>query len=219
MEVEVLFSTDGILALNKPAAMVSQGPKTSTIPELCELVRTRYPYGHIAHRIDQFTSGINLAGVSRHQLSYLQTNWHQITRKIYLAIINNPPWSEKIVNTPIKGKSAVTSFTLLERSGAFALVQCQLVKNGRTHQIRRHLKLIGSPIIGDQKYKGSQTEARAGQLLHAWCMEVRLPDGSWATIYAPIPDDFRKFDFVWSQWDAQSNIAIETWTVPSDWKR
>ena len=84
MEVGVLFSSGGILALNKPAGMISQGPKTSDIPELWELLRTRYPSGHVAHRIDQFTSGVNLAGVSRSQLRYLQSNWHQITRKAYL---------------------------------------------------------------------------------------------------------------------------------------
>ena len=44
MKVEVLFSSNGILALNKPVGMCSQGPKTSAIPELWELVRV-YPPG------------------------------------------------------------------------------------------------------------------------------------------------------------------------------
>ena len=223
MEVGVLFSSDGILALNKPPGMCSQGPKTSDIPELWELLRTHHPGGHVAHRIDQFTSGINLAGASRRQISYLMSNWHQITRKTYLAVISNPTWNERVVDTPLKGKSAITAFTVLERSGPLALVQCQLVQNGRTHQIRRHLKSIGAPIVGDRKYKGPKTEVRSGQLLHAWRMEVRLPDdsgkpGPWTTIQAPIPNDYKQIDFDWSRWDANANTTLENWTVPSGWR-
>ena len=225
MEVGVLFSKDSILALNKPAGMISQGPKTSDIPELWELFRTYYPNGHIAHRIDQFTSGINLAGASRSQISYLMGNWHQITRKSYLAVTSNPMmWSEKVVDTPLKGKSAATAFTVLEKSGLLTLVQCQLIQNGRMHQIRKHLKSIGLPIVGDQKYNGPKTRARFGQLLHAWRIEIQLPNdsgnpGSWATIQAPIPDDFKQFGFNWNQWDSQCNSALEYWPVPSNWRR
>lgn len=223
MEVGVLFCDGGILALNKPPGMCSQGPKTSDIPELWELLRTHHPDGHVAHRIDRDTSGINLAGASRRQISYLMRNWHQITKKIYLAIVSNPPWSEKVVDTPLKGKSAITAFTVLERFGSFALVQCQLVQNGRTNQIRRHLKSIGAPILGDQKYKGPKTKVRSGQLLHAWRIEVRLPDdsgkpGPWTTIQAPIPDDFKQFKFDWSRWDTNANAVLEGWTVPSGWR-
>lgn len=225
MNVGVLFSHDGILALNKPPGMCSQGPKTSDIPEVWELVRMYHPEGHVVHRIDRFTSGVNLVGASRRQIRYLMMNWHEITRKSYLAIIRNPAWNERTVSTPIGGKSATTAFTVLERCGVFALVRCELVQNGRTHQIRRHLKSIGCPIVGDCKYGGSRTNARAGQLLHAWRLEVRLPDeagnpsSSWTTIQAPIPDDFKRFGFNWSRWDVQANVVSEVWPVPSGWRQ
>src|SRR3989344_5254270 len=219
MEVGVLFSESGFLALNKPAGMISQGPKTSDIPELWELLREYYPEGHVAHRIDQFTSGINLAGTSRQRIGYLMRNWYHITKKTYLAVIANPAWNEKTVATPLNGKSAVTSFQVLERSGKFALTKCQLVQNGRTHQIRQHLRSIDHPIVGDRKYGGLMTTARSGQLLHAWRMGVRLPDESgspsaWTTIQAPIPDDFKQFNFSWSLWDSQATPTLATWAVP-----
>lgn len=219
MEVGVLFSNGGILALNKPAGLISQGPGKGKFPELWEVVRSRYKGGNIAHRIDQFTSGINLAGTSRQQIGYLMCNWHQITKKVYLAIAKSPTWDEKIVDKPLKGKAAVTSFQVLERCGSVALIRCELVQNGRTHQIRRHLKLVGSPIVGDQKYGGPATKIRDGQLLHAWRIEVRLPDesgkkpGLWTTIQAPIPDDFRSYGFNWSLWDEEAKTTLETWPV------
>jgi len=222
MEVGVLFSQDGILALNKPPGMCSQGPKTSSVPELWELLRMYHPSGHIAHRIDCFTSGINLMGASRLQLRYLQGNWHQITKKVYLAIVKNPKWDERVVSTPISGKSAITSFQVLERYDSVALIQCELVQNGRTHQIRRHLKSIGSPIVGDRKYHGPTTDAREGQLLHAWRMQVRLPEsgkpGSWVTIQAPIHEDFKRYHFDWSRWDAEASVTSDRWPVPLNWR-
>ncbi|MBI2065137.1 MAG: RNA pseudouridine synthase [Candidatus Yanofskybacteria bacterium] len=220
MQVGVLFSRDGFLALNKPPGMCSQGPKDTDIPELWEMVRSIYPTGFVAHRIDKFTSGVNLAGVSKTQIGYLARHWHSITQKTYLAITRCPKWDETIVDRSLNGKSAITGFRVLERSGSFALMECRLLQNGRTHQIRKHLKSVGSPIVGDRKYNGPVTEARLGQMLHAWRMEVRLPDesgkpGPWTTIQAAVPDDFRSFDFNWHHWDSGANDTLEDWVVPT----
>ena len=67
------------------------------------------------------------------------------------------------------------------------------------------------------------TTARSGQLLHAWRMEVRLPDGSgdpgvWTTVQAPIPDDFKQFNFCWSFWDSKAASTLTTWAVPYGWR-
>lgn len=218
MKLEVLFSRGDILGLNKPAGMISQGPGGGRFPELWEVIRQRHPAGNVVHRIDQFTSGINLAATSRVGIRYMMSNWHQITKKRYLAIILNPFWNETVVEKTLDGKTATTAFTVLERNGCFALVQCELVKNGRQHQIRRHLKSLGSPIVGDRKYKGLWSDARQGQLLHAWRMEFRLPNdmsnpGHWTSIQAPVPDDFKAFRFNWARWDHDSNTAIADWPV------
>jgi len=219
MKIGMLFEKDGILALNKPAGVITQGPGGGKLLELWEVVRSRYNRGSIAHRIDQYTSGINLAGVSRRQVGYLMRNWHQITHKVYLAIAKSPVWDEKVVSKPIGGKSAITSFQVLERCGSVALLRCELVQNGRTHQIRRHLKSVGSPVVGDRKYGGPATTARAGQLLHAWRMEIRLPNENgkpgteWTIVQSPIPDDFKTYGFNWSQWDEGANEVLETWPI------
>lgn len=211
MQVDVLFSRDSLLALNKPAGICSQGPGEEI--ELWQLARARFPMGNIPHRLDQHTSGVHLATTARSMTRYLMANWHEITRKCYLAVILAPKWEKITVGTPIKGKSAVTEFTVLERADEFALVLCQLIQNGRMHQIRQHLRSVGSPIVGDKKYKGPKTSLRAGQLLHAWHMEVRLPNGEWIAIQAPIPDDFRQLPFAWDRWDAGASSVLESWPV------
>lgn len=58
------------------------------------------------------------------------------------------------------GKTAVTHYKVLERFGYVTLVECVL-ETGRTHQIRAHMKHIGHPLFGDERYGG--TEILRGQ--------------------------------------------------------
>ena len=58
------------------------------------------------------------------------------------------------------GKSAVTHYRILERFGYVTLVEC-ILETGRTHQIRTHMKHIGHPLFGDERYGG--TEILRGQ--------------------------------------------------------
>lgn len=224
MEVGLLLSRNGFLALNKPAGMCTwSNPRehSTDVPQLWELIMMRHRKGRHAHRIDQFTSGINLAGISENPVRCLMYNWHTITKKHYLAIIENPEWDKKVIDMPLNGdQSATTSFTVVERSNSFALVQCQLVENGRYHQIRQHLMWLKSPIVGDLKYGGLKTDVRAGQMLHAWRMKVLLPgDRFWTSIQAPIPEDFKQFNFDWERWNTGANSTLGTWEVPTGWRR
>lgn len=58
------------------------------------------------------------------------------------------------------GKSAITHYRILERFGYVTLVEC-ILETGRTHQIRAHMKHIGHPLFGDERYGG--TEILRGQ--------------------------------------------------------
>ena len=49
------------------------------------------------------------------------------------------------------GRRAVTEYCVLERFGAYTYIECAL-QTGRTHQIRVHMKQMGHPVVGDEKY-------------------------------------------------------------------
>ncbi len=53
------------------------------------------------------------------------------------------------------GKPAVTHYRVLERFGYVTLVECRL-ETGRTHQIRAHMRHIGHPLFGDERYGGTE---------------------------------------------------------------
>jgi tRNA pseudouridine65 synthase len=65
---------------------------------------------------------------------------------------------------------------------------------GRTHQIRRHLKKHGHPIVGDARY-GDLRHSRAFRerlgsnrlLLHARSLRFRWPGGAECAVVAPLP--------------------------------
>lgn len=246
-KVDVIWSSmDGITIVNKRAGMLSElddmtelSPKYQG-PMVIELAQSLIPSARLAHRIDCFTSGILLIACDEANLEYLSyPNWQEITRnKRYLAIILNPPWDKIRVDTPIVGrrdriaKFAVTDFTVLERSGPFALVLCELIQSGRTHQIRKHLQSIGFPIVGDRVYRGFTSIARpGGQLLHAYQIELQPPlprdrprdrlvrSGTWVKVQAPIPADFRQYPFDWERWDKGANRVIKRWEYPMNWPR
>ena len=53
------------------------------------------------------------------------------------------------------GKPAVTHYRVVERLGYVTLVECVL-ETGRTHQIRAHMRHIGHPLFGDERYGGTE---------------------------------------------------------------
>jgi tRNA pseudouridine65 synthase len=79
-----------------------------------------------------------------------------------------------------------------------SLMQCKPV-TGRKHQIRRHLKHIGHPIVGDSRHgKGVLNRACEGYFgagrLWLSCTQMVLTrrDGSELVIDAPLEADFEQ---------------------------
>lgn len=54
-----------------------------------------------------------------------------------------------------QAKEAITHWRVLEQFPYVTLVECRL-ETGRTHQIRVHMKHIGHPLFGDEKYGGHE---------------------------------------------------------------
>ena len=71
-------------------------------------------------------------------------------------------------------------------------------QTGRTHQIRVHLKYLGFPIVGDDKYGGRRTSRLdkrwcPRQFLHAGKISFYHPsDGRLLTFESPLPEDLKK---------------------------
>ncbi|MCH9627381.1 MAG: Ribosomal large subunit pseudouridine synthase D [Chlamydiales bacterium] len=217
--LDILFEDDHLIAINKPAGMVVHpaiGNWTGTFVNALLYHCKQLPQGKtlrpgIVHRLDKETSGVLVAAKNeRAQQLMVEKFANRKIEKEYLAIcIGNP--GDRLIEGNI-GRHPVRrkEMALLKEGGRLARTQCQSIahtsqlsllrlfpETGRTHQLRVHLKSVGSPILGDTVYGNLPLNKKLGakrQLLHAYRLHFTHPICEEAIeLKAPIPQDMRTF--------------------------
>jgi 23S rRNA-/tRNA-specific pseudouridylate synthase len=132
-------------------------------------------------RLDRPTSGLVVAALSREALAAIEPSWRRgDVRKEYVALVRGRPSSQRI-DIPLVGRrphqrgkglveeacTEIHSVSTTTTGPALTLVVAEIF-SGRTHQIRRHLKAIGHPIVGDPRYGARGDDGDGGLMLHAW---------------------------------------------------
>ncbi len=167
-------------------------------------VRKVYPL----HRLDRATSGVLLFALESdiaHQMSD-QFVQHRVEKR-YLALVRGVAPERGRIDKPLRknGKTGdfVDASTEFRRLATLPTLprETSLVEvrpfSGRLHQVRRHMKSLNHPLIGDANYgKGDinrDMRARYGLqrlALHAWGLTVSHPQtGNDLRLVAPIPED------------------------------
>jgi tRNA pseudouridine65 synthase len=199
---KVLYRTAALVAVDKPSGLaVHRGQSRDPIHAL-ELVRdTVGAYVYPVHRLDRATSGVLVFALSADAARAVGGAFERgEVEKRYLALVRGNPPDEAIVEHPLSqedgkpAQEARTSIFTRARYGRYALVEA-IPKTGRTHQIRRHLKHLSCPIIGDVRYgKGDHNRYFRSELglhrlaLHATSLSLLEPStGERVTIRAPLP--------------------------------
>jgi 23S rRNA pseudouridine1911/1915/1917 synthase len=187
----------------------------SIIPQIVkgsvsEILAARRP--GIVHRLDKDTSGIIITAKNTASENWLQTEFreHRV-KKEYIAIVcGRPPHESGDIRTQIirdprnrkiytavtgttAGKFARTLYQCIESFGNYSFLRI-LLKTGRTHQIRVHMKYLGCPILGDPLYgKIDKNFTNATLMLHARMLCIRLPEQAvFSRFISPVPVRFKK---------------------------
>lgn len=199
----VLYQSAALVAVDKPSGLcVHRGQSRDAVHAL-ELVRDQVgAYVYPVHRLDRATSGVLLFALTADAARELGSAFAGgLVEKRYVALVRGAPPDHVRLSHPLSQEDgrtpqpAVTTLRTLARYGRYAWVEA-FPETGRTHQIRRHLKHLSCPIIGDVRYgKGDhnrffRTRYDLHRLaLHAASVEVRDPAAnSSVMIAAPIPE-------------------------------
>ena len=127
---------------------------------------------YIVHRLDRDTSGLLVFAKNEYAKRRLQDCWKNIvTERKYVAVLCGEVEKDKdtVVSNLVENKAfmtysvhtgsdegrAVTHYRVMERFGYVTLVEC-ILETGRTHQIRAHMRHIGHPLFGDERYGGCE---------------------------------------------------------------
>jgi RluA family pseudouridine synthase len=184
-EIPVLFEDDHLLALDKPAGLLSSPDRYDPQrPNLMKLLHTAIAAGKPwarergldylmnAHRLDFETGGVILLAKNKPTLIALANLFgSEKPLKKYVALAHGSPQEDpfeidaKLAPHPLKiglmrvdaknGKKSRTRFQVLEQFSGYTLLKCEPLTS-RTHQIRAHLRHAGLPIIGDELYGGKK---------------------------------------------------------------
>jgi len=229
-KLEILFQDQDLIAINKPSGLLVHRSMIDRHETRFALQMVRDQIGqrvYPVHRLDKPTSGVLLFALSSEVARDLSAQFaDQAVQKRYLAVVRGYAPEEGSIDHPLREEQdkiadrrarqdkapqpAVTHFRRLacielpvcvERypQSRYSLVEAR-PETGRKHQIRRHMKHIAHPIIGDAKHgKGVhnrffQREFGCHRLLLA-CTQLRLEhptSGERLELEAPLEASFQQ---------------------------
>jgi len=222
----ILYRDERLVAVHKPSGLLVHRSMLDRHETRFALQLVRDMTGrrvHPVHRLDRATSGLLVftfdpeATASRSAALAAGR-----VSKRYLAVVRGHPAESGVIDHPIMRRDdeagrehiegplqdAVTHFRRLAATelpvrvdryptSRYALLELD-PKTGRRHQLRRHLKHISHPIIGDTTWGKSRHNRMfaerfgASRLLLA-CTSLRLPhpdDGSMLALDCPLEENF-----------------------------
>jgi tRNA pseudouridine65 synthase len=180
--LNIIHQDDSLIAIQKPAGLLVHKSPIDRHETRYAMKILRNQIGqwvYPVHRLDKPTSGLLLFALDTGaaQQIGMQFESHQINKE-YLALVRGFTQPEGLIDYPLKeiavfkhleknceektAKEAVTAYQTVQQyilpysDGRFETSRYSLVKlqprTGRKHQIRRHLKHINHPIVGDVKH-------------------------------------------------------------------
>ncbi len=235
--LEILYRDEDLIAINKPSGLlVHKSPidKHETRFALQVLRDQIGQYVYPVHRLDKPTSGVLLFALNREMVTTMSQLFrdNQIDKE-YIAIVRGYTQSEGLISHPLKqmldtkaqkekgmskeAQEAQTAFSCLATIelpypvSRYPVARYSLVKlrpkTGRKHQLRRHMKHIFHPIVGDTKHGRGEHNILFREkfdchrlLLHAQKMDFVHPvSKKKLSIAAPLDQAFKgllkKFDW------------------------
>lgn len=171
MNIKVLKKTKSYVIVHKPAGMVVYADSKENERISCQKTLERQLSQKVIpiHRIDKTTCGVLMFALNQQKANQLTTLFKaKKVEKSYLAFCHGEfpekvridfplkKHKQKMTETAITDARNVVTVELTARGEQrkYTLVEV-IPQTGRYHQIRRHLKMMKCPIVGDMTYGNS----------------------------------------------------------------
>ncbi len=157
--MEILYQDEYVVAASKPSGMlVHRGWDNDKVVLMTEVRDIVGQWVYPVHRLDRGSSGIVLFALSSEIAATLGAAFaEQRVEKRYLALVRGVPDESGVIDNDVPKKEkgdrvpAVSEYRRIAVVGRYSLVEVR-PRTGRLHQIRRHMKHISCPLIGDVRY-------------------------------------------------------------------
>lgn len=228
-ELDILYQDEYLVAINKPSGLLVHRSWLDTHATEFAVQKLRDQIGqHVypVHRLDRPTSGVLLFVLDKDSARHLMQQFiDQSTEKSYLAVVRGH-LDQGILDYPLKyqydkiadkkadmtkpPQEAITEYHCLAQTevsiavGPYSSSRYSLMelvpKTGRKHQLRRHMKHLRHPIVGDTSHGDGKHNTMFRDnfdihrlLLHAAYLSVIHPKTQQKVeIYAPLTSEFAR---------------------------
>jgi 23S rRNA pseudouridine1911/1915/1917 synthase len=219
MDLNIFYEDEDLVVINKPEGLTvhpASGSQSGTLvnglmfhyQELSDVNGPVRP--GIVHRLDRDTSGLILIAKTNvaHARLGRQFEKHTIIKRYVARVQGKVQFDQGLIKVPLErhkkyhdqrqvakegeGKPAITLYQVLKRFPKSTLMALY-PQTGRTHQLRVHMKHLGHPILGDDKYGLKTSFPRLA--LHAQSIGFTHPiTKAYVEFSCPTPQEFLKDD-------------------------
>ncbi|HEY9755428.1 MAG TPA: pseudouridine synthase [Oculatellaceae cyanobacterium] len=202
--ISILYRDSRMIVVDKPSGMLVHRGWGKDQITAADIIRDEITHCKIygVHRLDRGTSGTLMFALDSEMARYIQQELQEgKIEKRYVALARGPMLEPCTLDHPILMKEtgrrvdAITEFEPLMQAGRWSLVEARPL-TGRLHQIRRHLKHLNHPIVGDVRWgKGEinrmfrEEHGLHRMALHCYFLKFKQPDGSSVSIESSLPQD------------------------------
>ncbi|MEE8334632.1 MAG: RluA family pseudouridine synthase [Alphaproteobacteria bacterium] len=194
----VVHRDDDVIAINKPPGLAVQGGTgvSRHVDALLDALQFDAPERpRLVHRLDKDTGGLLLLGRNARAAAALAAAFRgRKAHKLYWAlVVGVPKLAAGVIDAPLEklgrpgnakvapsaeGKRAVSRYRVIEKAGRRVSWLGLYPETGRTHQLRVHCSVLGTPILGDGKYGGAEAfidGVPGGKRLHLHARALEIP--------------------------------------------
>lgn len=211
-EIPKIYNDSYLTIFCKPQGLSTMGASPSLhrsdslLLPANEIMNSKYKKCVPTHRLDKSTGGLVLCSKSLSCEIYFKELFREkeIQKRYRALVLGHVESSEGTISSIIHGAEAISQYQVIQRtrSGSYGWISTVDLwpLTGKKHQLRRHMKLLGHPILGDKRYWDQRDESKpliqeldvpaALKQCYLWAVELSFlhPNGSGERVTVSIDE-------------------------------